>query len=103
APRGLPLAAVLLLGLLGACDDDDETPPLAVETIGPAGGAVGSPDGAALTVPAGALAGEVAFRIYPGQISIVPGYVDVGPAHVFTPESTVFLVPAQIEVPYAPD
>jgi hypothetical protein len=106
ASRRLPLAALALLGLLAACDcddDDDHPPPLAAETIGPAGGAVGLADGsAALTVPAGALAGDVAFRIDPGQISTVPGYVDVGPPYTFSPTGTVFLAPAQILMPYSP-
>jgi hypothetical protein len=109
AARRLSLAAaalLALLGLLAACDDDDDDDPpaLSAETIGPAGGALGLPDDSVvLIVPPGALTAEVAFRIDPGQIAIVPGYVDVGPAHAISPSSTGFLVPAQIVIPYAPD
>lgn len=101
----LPLAT-LALALLAACgwfDDDDDDPPLSTGTIGASGGTVSVPDGSVvLTVPAGALTSDVALRIDPGQISIVPGYVDVGPAHVISPVNVEFLLPAQLVVPYTP-
>ena len=61
------VAAAVLLAVLAACDDDDDdAPPLSTGTIGAAGGTVSVADGSVvLTVPAGALTGDVGFRIDP--------------------------------------
>ena len=95
----LPL---VLAALIAACSSSN-SPPLASGTIGVAGGVVAVPDGSpALIVPADALDGDVDFTIHDGLISIVPGYVDLGPAYLFSPVRTSFVAPAQVVVPYDP-
>ena len=88
--------------VLISCSGND-TDPLGSATIGPAGGTLSVSDGRlAMTVPAGALTADVNFRVDAGQISKVPGFVDVGPAYVFSPTATMFAAPARIVVPFDP-
>ena len=98
-----PRLNLCLLFLAAACSNSDCPPPLATATIGPAGGSLAAPEGApAMNVPAGALAQDIVFRVDPGVISIVPGFVDVGQAFEFSPANTVLAVPAQLLIPFDP-
>jgi hypothetical protein len=97
-------AALLLVSCawLASCGNSSSDP-LAAATIGPAGGTLSVSDGrVAITVPAGALDRDLGLRIDPGQISRVPGFVDVGPAYLFSPAATTFAAAAQVVLPFDP-
>ncbi|HZN64776.1 MAG TPA: hypothetical protein VFB66_05710, partial [Tepidisphaeraceae bacterium] len=99
------LAAILAPTLVtGGCVDSKGGPPLPLRTtIGPGGGSlvVGSGE-VALNVPAGALAQDVVISVASGQVSPLPGWIDVGPPYVFAPDATAFAVPSQIVLPFSP-
>lgn len=75
--------------------------------IGPAGGAVGLPDGASVLVPPGALTAPVTVAIADMPLtagSILPRTGALaGRVYELTPEAQVFDEPVQIIVPYDPD
>jgi hypothetical protein len=91
-----------------ACDDDDDSsspPAVASVTIGPEGGSLqvtsGSLAGTSLTIPPGALTSPVAFSIFEDSVSLVPGFVDVGPAVHIEP-SIALALPALLTLPFDP-
>jgi hypothetical protein len=72
--------------------------PAASSTIGPAGGSLTSVDGkVTLTIPPGALAGDVQFTIQP-ITNEAPG--GVGAAYRLLPDGQTFAVPAQVAFRY---
>jgi hypothetical protein len=111
ARRRLPAAAVAAAALLlaaTACDQKDQTLPLqttggvVTRTIGPAGGAVGSAAGAAVTFPAGALpAGtQVSIRPQTGASLGTPvdGRILPGTVFAIEPGGTLLGLPARLEL-----
>lgn len=97
------LACLLLLFVAGCKKSSSSAPPLGTATIGAAGGTLTIADPPiSMSVPAGALAGDVAFRVDNGQISKVPGYLDVGTAFAFSPADPAFATPATVVIPFSP-
>src|SRR5262245_59415328 len=84
--RPITWMPVLCTLLLVACDGDDSSQPdyVATGTIGPDGGTItassGPLAGASITIPAGALTTTVAMSFYQDLVSLMPGFLDVGPA-----------------------
>ncbi len=67
------------------------------QTIGAAGGTVRD-QGVALTIPAGALPGDVQISITPNAAPVPSGYVGLSPVFRFEPSGTVLLTPATVEL-----
>ena len=100
-----PALLVLALLALSSCSNSSSSSPptLGSGTVGPGGGAVTAEGGTiSLVVPAGALFGDVQISISESFLSNVPGYVDVGPTYLFSPEKTSFASPATVQVPFDP-
>jgi len=77
------------------------TPP--AQTIGTAGGTVSSADGAEVSVPPGALAGETPIAVHADAAGAPPlpaGLLALGKVYAFTPHGTTFAVPAKVTVPF---
>ncbi|MBL8343821.1 MAG: hypothetical protein JNN03_00105 [Rubrivivax sp.] len=115
----IALASLPLLAGCGGGDDASSpalappspslpsTPPAAAapNTVGAAGGTVASGDGAEVSVPAGALAQEVAIDLAAdtsGAPALPEGLLALGKVHAFTPHGTTFAVPARVTVPFDP-
>jgi len=103
------LAQALVLGaIVAACGGgDSSTPPAMVGTIGPAGGTVTSPEGASLSIPAGALAADVAISITRKSTIVpplppAPDVRAVGDFFDVTPHSTALALPVTVTVPFDP-
>jgi len=85
-----------------AAQDVVVNPAAAQADIGPAGGSVGLPSGAQVTIPAGALPGTVLVSVAsqaPPTAGDLGGAKPVGAALVLGPEGQTFLQPVQIRVP----
>jgi ZU5 domain len=67
------------------------------QTVGAAGGTV-STAGAVLTIPAGALAGDVEITMNPSSDQVPAGYTGLSPVFTFGPAGTTFLVPATVVI-----
>jgi hypothetical protein len=67
------------------------------QTVGATGGTV-SAAGAALTIPAGALAGDVEITVNASGAQVPAGYTGLSPVFTFGPAGTTFLVPATIVI-----
>jgi hypothetical protein len=100
-------AAALIL-LLGACDEPPvETPdagPKVTSTVGPQGGLVQG-EGITLSVPEGALADEVSFRIVVSDVGApeVTDRVRISKVFQILPEKTKFALPATVTLTYLPE
>lgn len=101
-----PLLAAVWVAALAACGvTDSPAPPppvVGAATIGPAGGSVEGPDGVRLDVPAGALAGDVTFRIArdAGSSPPLPGGTEVvGHVYEITPHGEDFGAGAAVRLP----
>ena len=82
----LPLVALLLAAT--ACDGED------VQTVGPRGGVITSPDGrVSLDIPAGALTEEIAIHI--DEVDDGPEGA-IGRTYEITPRLTMLLAPAEL-------
>lgn len=104
--RSLP--AAVWVAALAACGGSEAPPPPApppvvgAATLGPAGGSVDGPDGVRLDVPAGALAGNVTFRIArdAGAAPPLPGGTEVvGHVYEITPHGEDFGAGAAVRLP----
>lgn len=77
----------------------------AAATIGPAGGTARAGDGAEVTVPAGALSGDVPVEVRAdatGAPAVPRGVAFWGPVYAFTPHGTSFAMPVTVTVPFDP-
>jgi len=97
--RTLPLLLVV-----AACTPGAPPPALPLHaTIGAAGGTLQVGDGeVALTVPGGALAGDVVISVTTGQATPLQGFAVVGIPYLFAPAATTFAVSSQLVLPYDP-
>jgi ZU5 domain-containing protein len=77
--------------------DSDAQPPAVVQTVGAAGGTV-SDQGVSLTIPAGALPGDVQISITESAAPVPSGYTRLSPVFRFEPSGTVFLTPATVDL-----
>ena len=100
---------VLLPFLLAGCGgDSNSSPPEAIAsgTIGPEGGSIrvssGALAGASITIPPGALATAVSISFFQDAVTLVPGFVDVGPAVHLEPDGLQFALPALLTLPFDP-
>jgi hypothetical protein len=101
------LSVVLALGLAGCggnSDGSNAPPPApAPAGIGPSGGTVNGPNGASLTVPAGALATTVDLRIVEiGAANLPAGVERVSAIYSLLPHGTNLTAPATLTVPFQP-
>lgn len=74
-------------------------------TIGPAGGTVASAEGASVTIPAGALAAQVAIAVAKdaaGAPALPQGVQLAGDIFAITPHGTTFALRAALSVPFDP-
>jgi hypothetical protein len=74
----------------------DTTP--TTKTIGAAGGTLQA-GGAVLTIPPGALAGDVMITVTPSASPVPPDYNALSPIFSFAPRGTMFAMPATISLP----
>lgn len=94
-------AAALAAIMLVACGGGDAP----VLTIGPAGGTVTGANGAAIVVPAGALAQTVNLQITLGSAgapALPAGHESAGAIYALTPHGTTFAVPVTVTIPFDP-
>jgi hypothetical protein len=112
ARRLLAGASIAMTTLLAACGgggggSSPPPPPACVSPcINAAGGTVTGPNGAAVTVPAGALSGNVTISVSSGGTSppaAVPlQFESAGTVYAFEPRGTTFATPVTITVPLDP-
>lgn len=97
------LAAAAVLPVLLACGGDGESghAPPTEAVLGPAGGMVAH-EGALLTVPAGALAAEVAVQVatVDPAVPLPEGLAPAGVVFRFTPHGQAFAAPAAVALPF---
>ncbi|HEY5147031.1 MAG TPA: hypothetical protein VII82_09705 [Polyangiaceae bacterium] len=67
------------------------------QTVGTTGGTV-SAAGVVLTIPAGALAGDVEITVNPSGAQVPAAYTGLSPVFTFGPAGTTFLVPATVVI-----
>jgi hypothetical protein len=107
-PKLRSVALVALVSWFPACDGDDGDPEdlAATGNVGPEGGSVGVAggplDGASIQIPAGALTTEIALSFFEDQVSLEPGFTDVGPALRIDPEGLALSLPALLTLPFDP-
>ena len=101
--RATPLLSVVSLlwiaSAAGACLQDPETETVVEAEIGAAGGALAGPDGVAVEIPVGALAGTTTITITTSPKSTTGA---VGPAYAFGPAGTQFSLPVKVTLPFDP-
>lgn len=68
-------------------------------TVGVQGGTISNALGAAVTVPAGALDGDIVISFAPTLAAAPPGVVAITPVYQFSPEGLVFSSPVTITLP----
>lgn len=98
---GTALALTLLLAACGSADEPAAAAP-ASTTVGPAGGVIGSPDGAQVIFPAQALAAETTVRIAKdgsGAPPLPPVAVAAGAVYAITPHGGDFAAHAEVSIP----
>lgn len=102
-----PVVALLVAFGVAGCgpsqsNDDDLDGETVSESVGAAGGTVEHPNGAALHVPAGALAEDVELSILPIAAPSAEklGAKPLGAALKLGPDGTRFLVPVEVVVPF---
>jgi hypothetical protein len=102
--RTLPLLLVVLACTAAACTPGAPPPALPLHaTIGAAGGVLQVGNGeVSLTVPVGALAGDVVISVTTGQSAPLQGFAAVGIPYLFAPTATTFAVAAQLVLPFDP-
>ena len=99
---------LLPLPLAGCGGDSNGSPPAAIVsgTIGAEGGSLsvtsGALAGASITIPAGALTSPVAISFFEDTASLVPGFVDVGPAVRIEPDGLPLALPGVLTLPFDP-
>jgi len=99
---------LLPLPLAGCGGDSNGSPPAAIVsgTIGAEGGSLsvtsGALAGASITIPAGALTAPVAISFFEDTASLVPGFVDVGPAVRIEPDGLPLALPGVLTLPFDP-
>lgn len=91
----LPVAGVSALAV--ACSSQSPSSPTS-NTIGPSGGTV-SAVGAQITVPPGALRGQVAITLQQAGAITSSGFQAAGPAVACGPSGTTFDVPVTVTIP----
>ena len=105
------LTILCLLATLQACGGDTasdappQQPPATQDVIGAAGGTVTGPGGAAVQIPAGALAANVNVQIAQtavGAPALPAGLNAQGPMFAFTPHGTTFALPVTMTMPFDP-
>ncbi len=104
---GIALACMALAACGGGGSGGDESspPPTGPGVIGAAGGTVKGPEGAAVTIPAGALTKDVTVKVEQttaGAPALPAGLVAQGPMFAFTPHGTTFAVPVTMTIPFDP-
>jgi hypothetical protein len=72
--------------------------PSMTATVGASGGTVQA-GGAVLTIPAGALAGNVTITVTPNATAVPPEYTGLSPVFRFSPAGTMFAIPVTIALP----
>src|SRR5881394_91788 len=102
--RTLPLLLVVLACTVAACTPGAPPPALPLHaTIGAAGGVLQVGDGeVSLSVPGGALAGDLVISVTTGQSSPQQGWTAVGIPYLFAPPATTFAVASQLVLPFDP-
>ncbi len=100
-------ASALLAATLTGCSSSDPpapTPPTSASgTVGTAGGQVSLPDGAAITVPAGALGSPVQAglaRDATGAPPLLAGFKALSDVYQFTPHGTASSLPVSLALPF---
>jgi photosystem II stability/assembly factor-like uncharacterized protein len=101
----LAACALLAATLTGCSSSDPAAPPptSASATVGTAGGQVSLPDGAAITVPAGALGSPVQVglaRDATGAPPLLAGFTALSDVYQFTPHGTAFDLPVSLALPF---
>jgi alpha-tubulin suppressor-like RCC1 family protein len=97
----LAFVTLLPVGLAGCGGSDDDGPP--PKQIGTAGGVASGPDGALVTVPAGALAASAAVAVDQsdaGAPSPPAAAAAVGKVFALTPHGTTFAKPVTVRIPF---
>lgn len=96
-------AVALLVVMLAACGGGDDPPPSS--GIDAAGGVASGPDGARVTVPAGAVAQPTTIAVDQdgsGAPALPDSAVPVGKVFALTPHGTRFAVPVTVRLPFDP-
>jgi alpha-tubulin suppressor-like RCC1 family protein len=101
------LAAAIGLAGCGGGDGgmSQATPSAVTQTVGAAGGTINGPNGVALTIPPGALAGDTPITIAVDASGAPPfpaNAPSLAPAYSITPHGTTFGLPVTLAVPFDP-
>ncbi len=104
---GIAVACIALAACGGGGGGDGESspPPTGPVVIGAAGGTAAGPEGAAVTIPAGALTTDVTVQVEQTTAGAPPlpaGLVAQGPMFAFTPHGTPFAALVTMTIPFDP-